>query len=612
MKYRKIKKRWKNISKNKKMMILFTIILSVITVGYAIINQSLNIEGYASLDKGDGMIFTGIGIKENNGATIEKDASIKAKTLVNTQISFQSSGSITFNVSAQNQGTTDAKLIEIKGLEESNIKEPSCIKVSVQDHNVGDLVFPSQIKNFTITITSTCSTYSSKELDLHFVYEKQETINGVLPVPTLGSTTTNLLNTKRTYNYMDGTYLQGDPDSNYVWFDGFLWRIMGTNADGSVRMITEENVTAILWGLESDTDFYFANSPVYDWLNNEFYSKLEDKAFLVDQIWCSEPFYGEIPERTTCTDNLSKVSAKVGLLSIDELFLANGDVNSDLIVSSYLTNGQSFATLTGRYSDVWSVSYWSEATFDDDYTVYGVRPVINVHPDTVITGGSGTLSSPYTIQDKENVTGNLKDHSYVGEYVTYAGRNYRVVETSNEGTKLILDGYYDSNNNGIIEDEDKLPFIMEEGMEDTCILCMMINEESYINWISNNNESEKNKLITTTWTDSIDDSTSVTYSYEGRIGLISVGEVLASQSETILSKNRTERGAYRNAQEYWMVPSYLEGFGLLSAVMFSGGISALVLDPSYLSAIPIRPVIMISPDVQITSGNGSFESPYQI
>ena len=150
-------------------------ILVGLAIGYAVINQALNIEGYASLDKGDGMIFTSIGIKENNGATIEKDASIKAKTLVNTQISFQSAGSIIFNVSAQNQGTTDAKLIEIKGLEESNIKEPSCIQVSLQDHNVGDLVFPNQIKNFTITITSTCSTYSSKELDLHFVYEKQET-----------------------------------------------------------------------------------------------------------------------------------------------------------------------------------------------------------------------------------------------------------------------------------------------------------------------------------------------------------------------------------------------------------------------------------------------------
>ncbi len=227
---RKIKRKWENIGTNQKMMMVFVSLLFFITVGYAAINQVLKITGYASLDKGDGMIFT--------------------KTLVNTQISFQSAGSITFNVSAQNQGTTDAKLIEIKGLEESNIKEPTCIQISVQEHNVGDLVFPSQIKNFTITITSTCSTYSSKELDLHFVYEKQETINGVLPVPTLGSTTTDLLNNSGdgTYNYMDGTYLKGEQDSNYIWFDGFMWRIMGKNSDGSIRMITEENVTGIPWG----------------------------------------------------------------------------------------------------------------------------------------------------------------------------------------------------------------------------------------------------------------------------------------------------------------------------------------------------------------------------
>ena len=222
---RKIKRKWENIGTNQKMMMVFVSLLFFITVGYAAINQVLKITGYASLDKGDGMIFTSVGINNNNQATIEKDASIKAKTLVNTQVSFQSAGSITFQVSAQNQGTTDAKLIEIKGLEESNIKEPSCIQVSVQDHNVGDLVFPNQIKNFTITITSTCSTYSSKELDLHFVYEKQETINGVLPVYDLGDKTNELLDnsTDGTYNYMDGTYLKGSQDSNYIWFDGFMW-----------------------------------------------------------------------------------------------------------------------------------------------------------------------------------------------------------------------------------------------------------------------------------------------------------------------------------------------------------------------------------------------------
>ncbi len=314
------------------------------------------------------------------------------KTLVNTQISFQSAGSITFNVSAQNQGTTDAKLIEIKGLEESNIKEPSCIQVSVQEHNVGDLVFPNQIKNFTITITSTCSTYSSKELDLHFVYEKQETINGVLPVPTLGSTTTDLLNNSGdgTYNYMDGTYSKGEQDSNYIWFDGFLWRIMGKNVDGSIRMITEENVTSIPWGA-SNTAQDYDNSYVNDWLNNYFYPKLEHKDLLVNQTWCSETTTSSSSSRTTCTSNLSSIQKPIGLLSLDEYNLASGS-------SSYLLNSQYFWTTTPySASNAWLVSIDGFVINYGVSDANGVRPVIMIGPDVQILDGNGSYDNPYEI-----------------------------------------------------------------------------------------------------------------------------------------------------------------------------------------------------------------------
>ncbi len=601
MKYRKIKRKWKNISKNKKMMILFTIILSVITVGYAVINQALNIEGYASLDKGDGMIFTSIGIKENNGATIEKDASIKAKTLVNTQVSFQSAGSITFNVSAQNQGTTDAKLIEIKGLEESNIKEPACIQVSVQEHNVGDLLFPNQIKNFTITITSTCSTYSSKELDLHFVYEKQETINGVLPVPTLGSTTTDLLNNSGdgTYNYMDGTYLKGEQDSNYIWFDGFMWRIMGKNSDGSIRMITEENVTGIPWGASKTAQDY-DNSYVNDWLNNYFYPKLEHKDLFVNQTWCSETTTSSSSSRTTCTSNLSSLQKPIGLLSLDEYNLASGG-------SSYLNISQYFWTTTpNSASTAWSVSYYGSVyNYDVSYT-RGVRPVVGISSDTTITGGNGTLTDPYIIGEINDVSGSLKDNSHVGEYVTYAGRNYRVVETSNQGTKLILDGYYDSNNDGTIDN-------MEYGTN--CTLCTAINEESFINWLSNNNENDKNKLISTTWyrgdyfvngDNYKDNLESTSNPYTGRVGLIRVGEMLSGQSETILSKNHTTSNSYNNAKTYWTSTSYS------AWIAWHVSNNGIVDYNDVSNTIGVRPVIMIGPDVQILDGNGSYDNPYEI
>ena len=212
------------------------------------------------------------------------------------------------------------------------------------------------------------------------------------------------------------------------------------------------------------------------------------------------------------------------------------------------------------------------------------------------------------IGEVHDVTGNLKDNGHVGEYVTYAGGNYRVVETSTSGTKLILDGYYDSNNDGTIENSDKMAY------GTNCTLCTTINEEPFINWISNNNETDKNKLVSTTWyrgdywtggnyKDNLESTSNL---YEGRVGLIKAGEILASQSETILSNDYTSSNSYDNTQYFWSLTSYseLNAWGVDSR----GNVRFNTVTETYT----VRPVIMIFPDVQITSGNGTFNSPFQI
>lgn len=68
-----------------------------------------------------------------------------------------------------------------------------------------------------------------------------------------------------------------------------------------------------------------------------------------------------------------------------------------------------------------------------------------------------------------------------------------MAEASSIGTSLILDGYYDSNNDGIIEESDKMQYNSNDA--NTCTLCTMINEDPFVNWISNNNESDKAKLV---------------------------------------------------------------------------------------------------------------------
>ena len=599
-------------TRQKQRIIIGTLCAVIIglAIGYAVLSQQLNINGTGGIASDFNILFTNIEEGTMNGATtINKQ--ITDSTTATFTIDLKSPGSNgEYLITVENRGTIDAMVESISGIDEANQAAPTDITFSISDIAVNDKLPAKESKVFKVKVdwssasTSIPSTNKNLTLKINFVQD-----TGTTPPSgdTITSTVDNLLDssTDGTYNYMDGTYLKGSQDFNYVWFDGFMWRIMGKNADGSIRMITEENLTVIPWGA-SNTAQDYDNSYVNDWLNNYFYPKLEHKDLLANQTWCSETTTSSSASRTSCTNNLSSVQKPVGLISVDEYNLASG-------TSSYLDISQVFWTTTPySASDAWGVDRSGNAVTNSVTYTYGVRPVVGIFSDTTITGGNGTLTDPYMIGEVSDVTGSLKDNGHVGEYVTYAGRNYRVVETSNQGTKLILDGYYDSNDDGTIEESDKMAYGTTDG---TCTLSTTINEESFINWISNNNEPDKNKLVSTTWyrgdnfdfgDNYKDNLESTSNPYEGKVGLIRVGEMLSGQSETILSKNHTTSNDYNNAQSYWTsTPNSASDAWYVS---YSGNANRF----SVTNTNGVRPVIMISPDVQITSGNGTFNSPYQI
>ena len=596
-------------TRQKQRIIIGTLCAVIIglTVGYAVLSGQLNINGTSGITSDFNILFTNIEEGTMNGAkTINKQ--ITNSTTATFTIALEKpSSSGEYLITVENRGNIDAYVESINGIEEANSTVPTDITFSIEDIAVNDKLKAKESKVFKVKVnwdsnsTSIPNTNKDLTLKINFV---QDTGSTTPSETALASVTQNLLDssTDGTYNYMDGTYLKGNQDSNYVWFDGFLWRIMGKNSDGSIRMITEENVTAIPWGSEN-TALDYDNSYVNDWLNNYFYPKLKDKDLLVNQTWCSETITDETSTRTSCMNNLSSVQKPVGLLSLDEYNLANG-------VSSYLANAQLYWSLTPRDNFCgWYIFSEGVSGYSTIKDTYGIRPVINIQSDITMPSGNGTLTGPYIIGEVSDVTGSLKDNSHVGEYVTYAGRNYRVVETSNQGTKLILDGYYDSNNDGTIEESDKMTY------GTNCTLCTVINEESFVNWVSNSNETEKNKLVSTTWyrgdnfnygDNYKDNLESTSNPYVGRIGLIRLGEVLYSQSETILSKNHTANNSSDNTKIYWTAPpaNNTDAWGVTS--YSSAGSSKIT------NLFSVRPVIMISPDVQITSGNGTFNSPYQL
>ena len=403
--------------------------------------------------------------------------------------------------------------------------------------------------------------------------------------------------------------------NNSLWYSGFLWRIMGINHDGTVRLITDENVTAIPWGADNTAENW-DESYVKDWLNNYFYPRLRGNDVIVDQTWCSETTTSNSSARTTCTNNLSKEKSKVGLITIDEYNLAGGS-------SSYLNIGQYQWTMTPYSSPfAWFVDRDGIASYSDVSSTNGLRAVINVNSDVTITSGNGTLGAtwsnqtgPYILNEDKNVevTGKLNEKATSGEYVMFAGNKYRVVDKdSNGNTKLILDGYYE---------EDGNIFEIEYGENNIFSTTTGIGQKlngDVLNWLTNNNDTEKAKLVSDyTWyqnnfNDGYDYKVSLneenpTRSINATVGLIRIGEMLSSQSSSILTKGYTTNSSYNNANYYWTMTPYTSS-SLAWRVHYNGNANYNVVSFSY----GLRAVIVVNSDVTITSGNGTWSNPYQI
>ena len=404
--------------------------------------------------------------------------------------------------------------------------------------------------------------------------------------------------------------LQATVTNNSLWYSGFLWRIMGINADGTIRLITDENITTIPYHEDSSN---WDGSYAKDWLNDYFYPKLKGNNIIKEETWCSETTTDENSERTTCTNNLSTETAKVGLLTLDEYNLAGASF-------SYLNNGQCSQAMTPSSSSyVLGVRCSGHVSF-----ARGLRAVINVNSDVTITGGNGTLGAtwnsqagPYILNEDKNVevTGKLNEKATSGEYVLFAGKKYRVVDKDSNGNiKLILNGYYE---------EDGSTFKMKYNdtstneFSTTTGIGQKLNGD-VLNWLTNNSDIEKAKLVNNyTWYqnnfgDGYDYKVSLneenpTRSIQATVGLIRVGEMLSSQSSSILTNGYNDTSSDNNATSYWTMTPHTSSS--LAWYVRQNGYAG---NDSVSTTPGLRAVIVVNSDVTITGGNGTWSSPYKL
>ncbi len=418
----------------------------------------------------------------------------------------------------------------------------------------------------------------------------------------------------------DTIYFSGNNtciDFNYVWYSGKLWRITAINPDGTMKMVTQDAITAITWGANTT----YENSWIYQWLNEDFKDTLYNYQNIIVQNadWNATPDGNSTPGKPPTDDSATIVQGDVGSLNAYEYYQSFKNASNS---TGYLNIGYYWWLITpysGSY--VWSVDYSGNLTYNSPSSFApGVRPSINLKSNIQLNG-EGTKSNPYTITiDKATgKSGELINTRISGEYVKVNGKAYRIVGIEEDNTtKLMSVDYVRDEGNTVItkkfgssarwatsvliDSDDKywsyylnntwvktaIPNYEEILEKGTYYLGQVGSGVSYKNSIcstSNTNETTKScEKTTNTWN-------------KGYVGLPRLGEMFSAQLGS----------GYSSSSTIWLITPYSGSY--VRYVSTSGTLN--YKSPSSY-AYGVRPSINLKSTIKISGGSGTESSPYTV
>ena len=441
--------------------------------------------------------------------------------------------------------------------------------------------------------------------------------------------------TCKTYVDEDGiTYVSGTKDCinfNYVWYSGKLWRITAINKDGTMKMITDDPITAISYNPKDDVNFYdvskkddttYTGSYMYQFLNEDFLDTLYNYQNIIveDSTWnitTSSSKNTKLPETTLINSSTIGKNTPVGLLNSYEYYLSYKNTSDS---SGYLYNGY-FWWLLNPYSssDVWDVHSHGNLHNNVPSYAHTARPSINLKSNIQLSGGSGTKDDPYTISgDKEQPTINttLLNKRTIGEYVVFdedgdtsTKELYRIVGIEDGKTKLNRNDYVKSGTTiltkkfstnityGSGTSDDYWDYYLNNTWYNSLANKDMLESSSYYIKQVSDGTSYKNSLCNTYNTiETTKSCTKTTSMWTGLVGLPRYGEMFASQ----------QGNGYNSSSDMWLITP--KGSSLVWDVRSSGYLNHN--DLSY--ARTARPSINLKSNIVITGGSGTKSDPFTI
>ena len=431
--------------------------------------------------------------------------------------------------------------------------------------------------------------------------------------PTVAETLLNGVGDKGTIDTSDSeqTFITGDNPNNYIWYSGKLWRAVSIDSsDNSVKLVTQWNISSIPYNVGGNSTFQ--SSYMEQWLNDTsvdgFLGNLREpeKFIKTDSIWNAT--------MTTKTSKLTKTTMltnAVGLLNVYEYTMSCKNVTYQ---NCFLNNGLIWS-LINPY-DAEKINYVALSGINNYYapSTYGIRPSINLSPNTRITSGDGSSDNPYRLQgdDRKNNSGFLLSTRYSGEYIRFGiGDNnlYQIVSHEDgSGTKIVsvnplkVNGTYkliSFDNDGSTNYSDNVTigaFLNNEFLTKNLYLSseqieMIDNTEWYMGKIGDGASYKLGKY------QDIKNNILVSDKVSAKIGLLRVGEISVVQYDGYYSGNTLN---------YWTLtprPEIKLGYA---------DIDGTINNSEPTNTLGIKPAMHLKANVVITGGDGTKNNPFTV
>ena len=294
---------------------------------------------------------------------------------------------------------------------------------SVVDNKDGKL----NVKDVTIegkVDTSVADTYEIKYTAYDSLRNKTVLIREVKVVQKLNSTIKENLEGKKNFT--------SDPENNYIRLSNMLFRVYGLNSNNDVVIVADEDIANVNYTkIDKWLDYYYNNL-------NDFTKKI-----IVENKYCNMNVTDETLNATKCSSYTSK--RKIYIPSVVEINNAEGIYNfMKPNTYSWIANSKdkNTAYIVNNIDDY--ISYTSKYN-------YGIRPMMTIKGDTLITGGDGSLENPYVFGDvKRAKGGSLLNQRYTGEYISIDGSVYRIIKTELDGTTKVISNFTVGGRNDVV------------------------------------------------------------------------------------------------------------------------------------------------------------------